>query len=196
MKKSVLFICLLFIATGCTSASDHPPQKSAYNALYYMDLGKDYMRQKNAPMAKAAFLKAAQMEPENIDAWGFAGTAAKYSGEYDEAITYFKKASDLDPSDYRPYGNIGEIFHRQKKYHDAVQAYEKVLEINPGELRALNHLVELSYTMKDYKQCKIYMSRFDEAVSKKNSDLLPEKVKQYIYKAKLKHSRFTSAMAN
>ncbi len=187
MKKiALLLVCLFITIFGC----------KAYSAQHYIDIGKQHLSDKKFPQAKYSFIKAIKSDPNNIDAYGFAGLAAKFNRDYEEAIAYFNKAAEIDPNDYRVYGDIGDISRKLKNYDLAINAYKKVLEINPNEFRALNRLAEIYYITQDYENCQAYLDRFEKAVATANPALLSEKTKQYIEKAKLKHFNYKTTIAN
>lgn len=197
MKKTLLYLmCTFLILAGCNSTKSPNSSEKIYSAQQHIDIGKQYMKEKKFSNAKASFIEAIKLDVQNADAYGFAGTASKYNGDYDQAINYFKNVIFLEPNEIRAHGNIGEISKKLKKYDEAIKAFQKVLEINPNEYRALDNLAEIYYKINDYKNCQIYLNKFDAAISKINPVLLSERKKQEIERAKGRHLNYKLALGS
>ncbi len=196
MKNSIfLLTCLFLLAIGCTLTKNTSTSEKIYSAQQYIDLGKQYMREKKFSAAKVSFIKASKLDSESIEAYGLAGIAAKYNRDYDEAIGYFNKVLELDPNEIKAYGSIGQISIRLKNYGESIKAFTKVVEINPNDFGALDGLIESYFRTSNFRYCQLYLNKFDEAVLKTDGNLLSEKTKQNIEKAKRRHSSYRKTMS-
>ena len=103
-------------------------------------LGQTYDQMKDTKNALAAYQKAMDLEPDNLDVERALAQAQLTDGQDDAALKSFKDVAAGDPSDAQSLLRIAEIQRRQGKYDDALATLKKAkdlvsdsLEINFNE---------------------------------------------------------------
>jgi Flp pilus assembly protein TadD len=191
MKKFYLFLIVCSaLSIGCVTTKE-----SAERAQYHVSVGKRYMNGGYPANAKSEFLNAARLVPTNADFWGLAGTAARQSGDFDEALQYFMKVAELDPNDSRAYRDIGVVYKQLGKQNDAIASLEKARQLNPEEIGATAMLAEIYYELRDFKKCEYYMNEFDLVLTRTRVDLLSEKTKQAVESSKRKFANYRKTIS-
>ena len=88
-------------------------------------LGAAYEQLKNLKQAIAAYQRAVDMEPENLDALHSLAQALLADNQLDEAMKQFRALNDADPEDVSTLNRISEIERRQGKYAEALVTIRK-----------------------------------------------------------------------
>lgn len=88
-------------------------------------LGASYEQMKDSKKAIAAYRKAVDLEPENLDAERALGQALLADGQLSEALKAFQDVAAGNPEDAAAYIRISEIQRRQGKYDDALATLKK-----------------------------------------------------------------------
>jgi tetratricopeptide (TPR) repeat protein len=103
-------------------------------------LGQTYDQMKDTKNALAAYQKAMDIEPDNLDVERALAQAQLADGQDDAALKSFKDVAAGDPSDAQSLLRIAEIERRQGKYDDSLATLKKAkdlvsdsLEINFNE---------------------------------------------------------------
>ena len=99
-------------------------------------LGGTYESLKQNKKAIAAYQRAVDMEPDNLEAVRALGSALLADGQFAEALKEFQMLSDADPEDVSALDRIAEIQRRQGKYNDALATTKKALKKDPNNLEA------------------------------------------------------------
>ena len=120
-------------------------QKPNVTAGHYNNLGNVLAKAKKVDEAKAAYMKSAELDPQNaVTAWRNFGIVLYNSGQYKDALEPLQKAIDLDPKNAQTWYlmaacKVGAMEY--KKEGDKVQpivlpgtieAYEKVIDLDPS----------------------------------------------------------------
>jgi TolB-like protein/Flp pilus assembly protein TadD len=95
--------------------------------------------------SEAEFETAAELDPQNFDAWYFAGRAKIHQGEIKRALELFQTAAGVRPEDYQSvllqaqlYNSLGDEKAAREVSRQGVERARAVLELNPDDNRALN----------------------------------------------------------
>lgn len=88
-------------------------------------LGASYEQLKDMKKAIAAYQKAVDLEPDNLDAERSLGQALMNQGELPAALKAFKDVAAGDPQDATAYLRIAEIERRGGQYEDALTTLKK-----------------------------------------------------------------------
>jgi tetratricopeptide (TPR) repeat protein len=99
-------------------------------------LGAAYEQLKDSKKAIAAYQRAVDMEPENLDAAHSLAQALLNDNQFDEALKQFKQLADADPEDTASLDRISEIERRQGKYTEALATIRKARAKDPNSLEA------------------------------------------------------------
>ena len=99
-------------------------------------LGAAYEQLKDSKKAIAAYQRAVDMEPENLDAAHALAQALLNDNQFDEALKQFKQLADADPEDTASLDRISEIERRQGKYTEALATIRKARAKDPNSLEA------------------------------------------------------------
>ncbi len=116
-------------------------------------LGALYDQMKDPKKAIAAYRKAVDFEPENLEAERALAQALLNDNQLPAALTAYQDISSGDPQDAQSYLRISEILRRQGKYDDALATLKKAKSLVQDSL-------EISFN-----EALIYdsLGRYDEA---------------------------------
>ncbi|HEX3436113.1 MAG TPA: tetratricopeptide repeat protein, partial [Pseudacidobacterium sp.] len=92
-------------------------------------LGQTYDQIKDNKNALAAYQKAFDLDPENLDVERALAQAQLTNGQEDAALKSFKDVSAGDPSDAQSLLSIAKIERRQGKYDDALASLKKAKDL-------------------------------------------------------------------
>jgi tetratricopeptide (TPR) repeat protein len=97
-------------------------------------LGQSYDQEKDTKKAIAAYRKALDLEPDNLDVERKLADALLSENQYDQALTAYKDIAAGDPSDARALLRLSDIYRHQGKFDDALDAIKKAKVIAPDSL--------------------------------------------------------------
>ncbi|MGD0445172.1 MAG: tetratricopeptide repeat protein [Edaphobacter sp.] len=118
-------------------------------------LGASYEQMKKNKDAVAAYHRALDLDPDNLDTERALANALSNDGQLDEALKVLTGIVAAEPQDGQSQLRISDIQRRQGHYDDALKTLEKAKPLAPD-------LVELSYN-----EALIYdsLGRYDEAIA-------------------------------
>jgi tetratricopeptide (TPR) repeat protein len=99
-------------------------------------LGALYDQLKQPKDAIAAYQRAEDLEPGDLQAMGALASALLNNDQLDEALKEYKALADADPESTEALVHIGEIERRQGKYEDALATIRKARKLDPNSLEA------------------------------------------------------------
>ena len=89
---------------------------------------EEYFFQKRYNIALKLFEKVLQLDPENLNAYRYAGDIFIQQNKLEKAKKYFETALELSAKPEKEYLRIAQIYILQEKAEKAIQALEKALE--------------------------------------------------------------------
>lgn len=110
-----------------------------YSDLLPQDVNPKKMDSKELEAhVKSLYLKAAQLNPTQIDAdvQNALGVVFNISQEYDKAVDCFKTALLVAGDNAKLWNRLGATLANSEKSEEAVEAYHEALNIEPGFIRA------------------------------------------------------------
>ncbi|HVX16194.1 MAG TPA: tetratricopeptide repeat protein [Pirellulales bacterium] len=78
--------------------------------------------------AGAAWVRATQLDPQNVNAYRWLGVAYYELGTVDAAMHYLQEVAKLVPTDPRPHRVMGVIWRDLDEFHNSAEAYRESLE--------------------------------------------------------------------
>src|SRR5581483_454840 len=102
--------------------------------------------------AGAAWTRALQLDPNNLDACRWLGVAYFELGAVEVAIGYLHRVAERAPSDPRPHRVIGLIYTGVDEFGPAAEAYREALRRGPDHPQAEEVRVELARALNEYHQ--------------------------------------------
>ena len=99
-------------------------------------LGALYEQLKQPKDAIAAYKRAEDMEPGDLQTMDALAQALMNNDQLDEALKEYKNLADADPENTEALVHIGEIQRRQGKYEDALATIRKARKVDPNSLEA------------------------------------------------------------
>lgn len=101
----------------------------------WLDFGAAWQRRGGpaaADSARAAYARALELDPENVEALVHEGLVLEELGQFEEARANYERAAELAPSDPIPWINLGSLLYFQfKKTYEAKMALTKAIELDP-----------------------------------------------------------------
>jgi tetratricopeptide (TPR) repeat protein len=99
-------------------------------------LGALYDQLKQPKDAIAAYKRADDLEPGDLQTLDALASALLSDDQLDEALKQYQALSEADPENTEALVHIGEILRRQSKYEDALASIRKARKIDPNSLEA------------------------------------------------------------
>jgi tetratricopeptide (TPR) repeat protein len=99
-------------------------------------LGALYDQLKQPKDAIAAYKRADDLEPGDLQTQDALAAALLSDDQLDEALKQYQALSEADPENTEALVHIGEILRRQGKYEDALASIRKARKIDPTSLEA------------------------------------------------------------
>jgi tetratricopeptide (TPR) repeat protein len=99
-------------------------------------LGALYDQLKQPKDAIAAYKRADDLEPGDLQTLDALASALLSDDQLDEALKQYRALSEADPENTEALVHIGEILRRQGKYEDALASIRKARKIDPTSLEA------------------------------------------------------------
>jgi tetratricopeptide (TPR) repeat protein len=82
------------------------------------------------------FARVLALEPGNVDAFFYLGSAHYNLGHYDDAATHFEAALRIDAGHLQSHHFLGNTYFALKKYASAITAYRRAIEIDPSDAKS------------------------------------------------------------
>jgi tetratricopeptide (TPR) repeat protein len=99
-------------------------------------LGAAYSQLKQPKDAIAAYKRAVDIEPGDLQMMDALAQALVANNQLDEALKQYRQISDADPDNADALVHIGEILRRQGKYEEALAQIRKARNADPTSLEA------------------------------------------------------------
>jgi tetratricopeptide (TPR) repeat protein len=99
-------------------------------------LGALYDQLKQPKDAIAAYKRADDLEPGDLQTMDALGSALLTNDQLDDALKQYQALAEADPENTEALVHIGEIERRQGKYEDALATIRKARKIDPTSLEA------------------------------------------------------------
>jgi len=91
--------------------------------------------------AETSFIRALELDPDNVYACYEYGRFLSRTGRPDEALTKFRWALELDPLSPQPLEGIAFVYSDTRQYDKALEYWQAVLELAPGHEDANFNLI-------------------------------------------------------
>ncbi|HEV2339166.1 MAG TPA: tetratricopeptide repeat protein [Patescibacteria group bacterium] len=124
--------------------------------------GLDYESLEQYDDALEQFDRAAQLDPENIEAHLGRGNALNELGRYQEAMSSHDKVIALNPENDIAFFRRGEAHHHLQRYSEALQDFDRALDLNPVDIWAMNGKGNVQLQQKQYQEA---LDQFNLALS-------------------------------
>jgi serine/threonine protein kinase len=122
-------------------------------AHVHVKLGNDLREKEESQGAAQEYLKAIQLDPNNIDAHLYLGVVYEEMKQTDDAIKEYHRALELDPKNAKVYLHLGSAYYDLKQIEAAIEEYQKALALDSKNVEFHFHLGVA------YQHCK----RFEDA---------------------------------
>ena len=99
-------------------------------------LGALYDQMKQPKDAIAAYQRAEDLEPGDLQTVDALAQALLNNNQLDDALKQYKELAEANPDDAEPLIHIAEIERRQGKYEDALTVVRKARKMDPNSLEA------------------------------------------------------------
>lgn len=139
---------------------------------------------KDLKASKEIFLKALELDGNNIEILGNLGVVSKALGQTIEAVSYYIKAIKINPNNPYTYNNLGNAFKELKDYQRALLAFSDCIRRDPKNFNAYNNLGIVYEAMGDsnkaiqaYKKAVSINPKYSRAVN--NIGVVLYKQKKY-----------------
>jgi len=99
-------------------------------------LGALYDQMKQPQQAIAAYKRAEDLDPGDLETMDALAQALLSNDQLDDALKAYKELAEADPDRPEPLVHIAEIERRQGKYEDALATAQKALKLDPTNLEA------------------------------------------------------------
>jgi tetratricopeptide (TPR) repeat protein len=117
--------------------------KAPQNSEIQVMLGGLYMRAKQNEESEAAFGRAIEINPHNLDAYFLLAEVQKDQGARDRALATYERALKAAPSSPRTHVMLGALESDRGNWQRAEKLYRRALELDPDYSLAANNLAYL-----------------------------------------------------
>ena len=131
------------------------------------DLAKAYAMLNFQNDAASSFLKAAELDTANIDAWKQAAVFFSQSKNYVKAIYCFQNALTQDSSSLQLYSSLSEVFFQAGKYEQSIEINLIAARKFPSNYEPFVNIGKTYFNTGDKKNALIY---FEKAFTINQSD--------------------------
>ena len=125
--------------------------KAPTKARAWFNLGGARLKTDRAG-ARAAFLKAIQLQPVFPEAYYDLGVIEQGSGNPGTAVVYYQKAIDQQQSYWPAWNNLGNTLFAMGQRERAASAFENTLRLNPDYWPAQYNLAVMLFTTGKFEQ--------------------------------------------
>ncbi|XP_051499454.1 SKI3 subunit of superkiller complex protein isoform X2 [Apus apus] len=171
-------------------------EKNNYNAWVFIGLAAAELEQPD--QARAAYRKAAEIEPNQLLAWqglaNFYEKSKQTDGKGDLADVYQKLLELYESGDkqkwYDVCNKLVELYHQEKKYLEVAETWQKLIQMKEGEgaekaelhqlWKKMIQLLKDSTQNRDNKTAQSLLTAFEHAVN--SADTVPSGDHQNLYK--------------
>ncbi|MBD3229927.1 MAG: tetratricopeptide repeat protein [Candidatus Lokiarchaeota archaeon] len=116
-----------------------------------------------------------ELDPENLDAWIFKGTAYDRMNELEKGLGCFKNALKISPRNTKCWDYKGFIEYKLEKYEDSVKSFKKAIEINNEYENAYYNLACCYSILKKKKEALNTLKKLFELNPKNKDEIKREK---------------------
>jgi superkiller protein 3 len=109
---------------------------SPYLPVANLQLGNQYMDQKNYEKSEEFYKRALTGNDEFELAWANLGNLYFTMKRYDDAVAALKRAIELKPQYAYALYTLGLVYWYQEKWQDVVNAWEECLKVDPNHDQA------------------------------------------------------------
>ncbi len=131
-------------------------------ANYFAHLGQAYYKLGSYDSSLAAYVKAAELDPENPVVFINMAITLTAMDSIDRAKSAYRRAIKA----YEP-GNIAEVYtkmgamlYSKRRYRDAAEAYGQALQYTPDDLTALFYLATCYHRLQDARNTRRHFERY------------------------------------
>ncbi len=135
------------------AATDKAPQ-SPPSARAYPVLGDAALLTGDLDRAQAAYVKAIDTNPRNVNAFTNLGIVLSRKGDKQAALEQFKKAHELAPDLFDQQINLAEAYQNAARTDEALKGYQNVLERFPTQPRPHVLLSKFYMTQEDLPRAR------------------------------------------
>ena len=108
--------------------------------ILHSSVGLLYYATENFTRSRDCFIKAAELDPENMDILFNLALAQKKSGDPAGAIVGYKKVAEAQPESVDVWYNLAGCYKDDHQYEKAIETYLQVLQRAPDHPAANNNL--------------------------------------------------------
>jgi Tfp pilus assembly protein PilF len=120
-----LFLAVIFCSTLCSCATS---QKAAQRAGLYLQIGNDYMDQRDYPNALANLIEAYKLLPDNPEILNSLGMLYFYRDKLDVSLGYLEKAIKIAPTYTDARTNYARVLISLAQYNLAIKQLNLVMK--------------------------------------------------------------------
>jgi 4-amino-4-deoxy-L-arabinose transferase-like glycosyltransferase len=132
-------------------------------------LGQCYSAQQDRASATAAWLRGAQANPKDADAWAFAGQAEQMAGDLKAAAEHYRRALAVAPDYARVASWLATISLEQGwPLEEPRQLLARALEYQTDSVEGLAAMVRVALHEGDKKTAEVYLPRLANSFARYN----------------------------
>lgn len=131
-------------------------KKSPQKARPNYNMGNQLYDSGNYELAVKYYMKALEVEPDNVQVYTSLGSAWNYLGDQDKAIAMYKKAIMLEPNYSPALQNLGILYYSNNELDEAKLYYERYTNLNSGNADIYNLLGIIYGRQKEYHKAENY----------------------------------------
>ncbi len=123
----------------------------------YGELGKAYHAYEFFAEARASYLNASRMQPDNYVWWHLLGDVSRRQGKLEDAIIEFEGALSLKPDDFAALVYMGDMQFELNRDAEAESVYRRALVLYPGSPSVMAGLGQLALRRQEYDDAVVFL---------------------------------------
>lgn len=141
--------------------------------------GSKYLMDSQFGEAFAEFKEALRDNPEDTDLNYYVGICKYATGEFEEAVSFFKKAISAEP-DPEIYYYIGASHYSLGRFSEALDYLKKAVEINPNDAEAHSIIGACYYFTGEPGKANEHLNKSDDLFRQRGDYLKSAEIQEFI----------------
>jgi serine/threonine-protein kinase len=112
----------------------------------------------NHKLATEYYLRALEIEPNNVAVMGWLIFVMMFDGRHQEAIALAERVLALDPLSIVAHRSVGDAYRVAGRNEDAIRSYQRALDLEPDTARINGRLARMALARGDFDTAAMHIS--------------------------------------
>jgi tetratricopeptide (TPR) repeat protein len=126
--------------TNLRTLGKDPSQPKEQLSEVWFHLGLAFQNNHESKRAMAAYQRARELNPQNLQAWFNGGMIQHEEGMLRDAMACYRRALEIDPEQSKIWCNLGAVQFQLGEFEESVKSLSRAVEHKPDYARAWDNL--------------------------------------------------------